>query len=64
MTLPDEQQRDPAIQTYVYVLPYIVHAKLFQLCPTLLDPWTAARQAPHPWDSPGRNTGVGGHAFL
>ena len=26
--------------------------------------WTAAHQAPHPWDSPGRNTGVGCHFLL
>ena len=27
-------------------------------------PLTAAHQAPHPWHSPGKNTGVGCHAFL
>ena len=27
-------------------------------------PWTAAHQAPHPWDSPGKNTGVGCHFLL
>ena len=32
-----------------------------QLCAT---PWTAAHQAPCPWDSPGKNTGVGCHFFL
>ena len=36
-----------------------------RLCVTL---WTVARQAPpwdeDPWDSPGKNTGVGGHALL
>ena len=27
--------------------------------------WTVTRQAPlHPWDSPGKNTGVGCHALL
>ena len=31
-----------------------------QLCAT---PWTVARQAP-PWDSPGKNTGVGCWALL
>ena len=25
---------------------------------------TAAHQAPHPWDSPGKNTGVGCHFLL
>ena len=64
MTLSDEQQRDPAIHTYIHVLPYIVHAKLLQLCPTLCDPWSVAHQAPRTWNSPGKNTGVGCHAFL
>ena len=27
-------------------------------------PQTAAHQAPHPWDSPGKNTGVGCHFLL
>ena len=26
--------------------------------------WAIARQAPHPWDSPGKNTGVGCHFLL
>ena len=26
--------------------------------------WTVALQAPLPWDSPGKNTGVGCHFFL
>ena len=29
-----------------------------RLCAT---PWTAAHQVPRPWDSPGKNTGVGCH---
>ena len=32
-----------------------------QLCVT---PETAAHQAPRPWDSPGKNTGVGCHFLL
>ena len=32
-----------------------------RLCST---PETAAHQAPHPWDSPGKNTGVGCHFLL
>ena len=32
-----------------------------RLCAT---PETAAHQAPHPWDSPGQNTGVGCHFLL
>ena len=39
-------------------------AKLLQSCPTL---WPHRRQPtrlPHPWDSPGKNTGVGCHFLL
>ena len=32
-----------------------------KLCPTLVTPWTVAHQTPRPWDSPGKNTGVGSH---
>ena len=32
-----------------------------RLCVT---PYTAAHQAPRPWDSPGKNTGVGCHFLL
>jgi len=32
-----------------------------RLCVT---PYTAAHQAPCPWDSPGKNTGVGCHFLL
>ena len=38
------------------------HFSRVQLCVT---PWTAAHQGyPHPWDSPGKNTGVGCHFLL
>ena len=35
-----------------------------QSCPILVTPWTVARQVPCPWDSPGKNTGVGCHFLL
>ena len=27
-------------------------------------PWTIPHQAPCPWNSPGKNTGMGSHSFL
>ena len=40
-------------------------AKLLQLCPTLCDPTDGSPPgSPRPWDSPGKNTGVGCHVFL
>ena len=35
-----------------------------QLCLTLCDPMDCSPQAPHPWDSLGKNTGVGCHFLL
>ena len=37
-------------------------AKLHQLCLTLCDPIDC--RLPHPWDSPGKNTGVGCYFLL
>ena len=38
--------------------------KSLQLCPLCVTPQMAAHQAPCPWDSPGKNTGVGCHFLL
>ena len=35
-----------------------------QLCPTLATPWTVATRLLCPWDSSGKNTGVGCHLLL
>ena len=40
-------------------------AKSLQLCPTLCDPIDGQpTRLPRPWDSPGKNTGVGCHFLL
>ena len=39
-------------------------AKLHQLCPTLCDPTDKPTRLLCPWDSPGKNTGVGCHFLL
>ena len=39
-------------------------AKSCQLCPTLCDPIDGSPPGSHPWDSPGKNTGVGCHFLL
>ena len=41
-----------------------VAAKLLQLCLTLCDPIEGNPPGSHPWDSPGKNTGVGCHFLL
>ena len=47
--------------TSSYKLLLLSHFSRVLLCAT---PWTAAHQAPRPWDSPGKNTGVGCHFLL
>ena len=39
-------------------------AKSLQLCPTLCDPIDSSPPGSHPWDSPGKHTGVGCHFLL
>ena len=39
-------------------------AKLLQSCPTLCDPVDGSPLLRRPWDSPGKNTGVGCHFLL
>ena len=39
-------------------------AKLLQSCPTLCDPTDGSPPGPRPWDSLGKNTGVGCHFLL
>ena len=49
------------IDIYTLLLLLLSHFSCVQLCVT---PQTAAHQAPRPWDSPGKNTGVGCHFLL
>ena len=39
-------------------------AKSLQSCPTLRPHWLQPTRLPRPWDSPGKNTGVGCHFLL
>ena len=39
-------------------------AKSLQSCPTLCNPIDSSPRGSHPWDSPGKNTGVGCHFLL
>ena len=41
-----------------------VKVKLLSCVQLFATPWTVAYQAPPPWDSPGKNTGMGSHALL
>ena len=41
-----------------------MRAKSLQLCPTLCNPVDYSPPVLYPWDSPGKNAGVGCHALL
>ena len=49
------------IHIKILLLLPLSHVSRVRLCAT---PQTAAHQAPRPWDSPGKNTGVGCHFLL
>ena len=51
----------PFSQSTIHSKPLLSHFSHVRLCAT---PETAAHQAPPPWDSPGKNTGVGCHFLL
>ena len=55
------------VEIYISELSVYAAAKSFQSCPTLCNPidWTVQpTRLRHPWDSPGKNTGVGCHLLL
>ena len=52
-----------------YFIPFLIWfaaaaAKSLQSCPTLRPQRRQPNRLPHPWDSPGKNTGVGCHFLL
>ena len=47
-----------------YTLVTAAAAKSHQSCLTLCDPIDSSPPGSHPWDSPGKNTGVGCHFLL
>ena len=48
----------------IYRFPLLLLLSRFSRVWLCVTPETAAHQAPHPWDSPGKNTGVGCHFLL
>ena len=54
----------PEKNAHIHCTAATAAAKSLQSCPTLCDPLDGSHQAPHPWDSPGKNSGVGCHFLL
>ena len=50
--------------TYIPSIKLNTAGKSHQSCPTLCDPIDGSPPGSHPWDSPGKNTGVGCHFLL
>ena len=50
--------------TLIYLWLAAAAAKSLQSCPTLRPQRLQPTRLPRPWDSPGKNTGVGGHFLL
>ena len=58
---------EPILIYHNYQSPYVytaAAAKSLQLCLTLCDPRDSSPPESRPWDSPGKNTGVGCHFLL
>ena len=55
-----------AMEGFSLLRPFVerVYVQLLSRVQLFVTPQPAARQAPHPWEFPGRNTGVGGHFLL
>ena len=51
-------------KTAIKLLTATATAKSLQSCPTLYDPIAGPTRLHRPWDSPGKNTGVGCHFLL
>ena len=55
-------------KSYLFLKPFFTAAatavKLLQSCPTVCDLIDGSPSGPHPWDFPGKNTGVGCHFLL
>ena len=52
------------LEEKVFVVAALLLLSRFSRVPLCATPSTAAHQAPRPWDSPGKNTGVGCHFLL
>ena len=48
----------------MYLCVCVCVCSCFSPVPLFATPQTVAHQSPHPWDFPGKNTGVGCHALL
>ena len=58
---PNIQLLCPKVSVCLALFSSVQSLSRVRLCVT---PWTAAHQAPRPWESPGKNTGMGCHFLL
>ena len=63
--IPLNQNSSPVNIQHISFILAAAAATSLQLCPTLCDPIDSSPPgSPVPWDSPGKNTGVGCHFLL
>ena len=60
----DSAQPKAGKSVNAYIVCFSYGGLIARSCPTLGTAWTVAYQAVSPWDSPGKNTGVGCHFLL
>ena len=59
-----ERSNWTCIHTYQCLYKWSCCCLVTKSCPALATSWTVAARLLGPWDSPGKNTGVGGHSLL
>ena len=52
------------LENFMDCMLLLLLSQIFQSCPTLCDPIDGSPPDSCPWDSPGKNTGVGCHVLL
>ena len=63
--IPDSQEKETINMRFHFAfLPPVSEVKSFSRVRLFATPWTVAHGLLHPWNSPGKNTGVGCHFLL
>ena len=64
LELPGSSSNHTSIIIFMYCSYMCIHVKSLQLCSVLYNPMDCSPRLLCPWDSPGKNTGVGCHVLL
>ena len=64
LEVPGSSSNHTSIIIFMYCSYMCIHVKSLQLCSILYNPMDCSPRLLYPWDSPGKNTGVGCHVLL